>query len=114
MTIKYDSSGNELWARTYNGPGDDKDLARRIALDSTGNVYVTGYSPGVGTENDIATIKYDALGNEIWVERYDGPGSWDDEAWGIALDAAGNVYVAGASHGEETNSDYVLVKYKQN
>jgi hypothetical protein len=41
-TIKYSSSGKTLWAQRYNGPGDDWDAATELALDASGNVYVTG------------------------------------------------------------------------
>src|SRR5260370_11363774 len=69
-TIKYDTDGNELWVARYNGPGNGYDGAKAIALDSSGNVYVTGTSEGA-TGFNYATIKYGACGNELWVARYD-------------------------------------------
>jgi len=96
-TIKYDASGNELWVARYDGPGNYTDEAFAMALDGSGNVYVTGQSTGIGTYLDYATIKYDSSGNELWVARYDGPGNWLDEAYAMAVDASGNVYVTGAS-----------------
>ncbi|MEO0095774.1 MAG: SBBP repeat-containing protein [candidate division WOR-3 bacterium] len=44
MTIKYDSSGNEQWVARYNGTGDSIDYAYELAIDDSGNVYVTGAS----------------------------------------------------------------------
>src|SRR5262249_34685756 len=105
-TDKYDADGNEFWVARYNGPGNSDDFASGIALDAAGNVYVTGSSWGFGTKYDYATIKYDADGNELWVARYNGPGDLDDFATGIALDAAGNVYVTGASVGSFTHYDH--------
>ena len=58
-TIKYNSLGQEQWAARYDGPGHDFDQANAIAIDGSGNVYVTGRSYGSGTGlSDCATIKY--------------------------------------------------------
>ncbi len=111
-TVKYDAQGNEVWVRRYNGPGNRDDNARGLAIDSSGNVYITGDSPGAGTDIDYATIKYDAEGNQIWLRRYNGPGNRVDRASEIALNAAGNVYVTGTSFvGSVTGSDYATIKY---
>jgi len=110
-TIKYSPDGNELWVARYNGPGNSDDRAEAIALDSSGNVYVTGYSTGDGTNKDYATIKYSPDGNELWVARYNGPGNGSDSGRAIALDSSGNVYVAGTSYGSGTGYDCTTVKY---
>jgi len=112
-TIKYDQEGNELWVRRYNGPGNSGDWAYAIALDSSGNIYVTGYSWGSGASADYATIKYDQEGNELWVRRYNGPGNSWDGASAIAVDGSGNVYVTGRSYGSGTYDDYATIKYWQ-
>ncbi|MDH5694137.1 MAG: SBBP repeat-containing protein, partial [Gammaproteobacteria bacterium] len=106
-TIKYNSAGDTLWVRRYNGPGNGDDNATAIAVDGAGNVYVTGYS--IGTGGDYATIKYNSAGDTLWVRRYNGPGNGDDWAYAIAVDGAGNVYVTGNSYG--TGYDYATIKY---
>jgi Beta-propeller repeat len=85
--------------------------AKGLAVDSSGNAYVTGYSLSAATSNDYSTIKYDTSGNQIWVANYDGPANGNDQAVGIALDSGGNVYVTGASSGIGTNVDYATTKY---
>ena len=101
----------EEWVARYNGPGNDGDYARAIAVDDSGNVYVTGYSIGSGTDYDYATIKYNGAGVEQWVARYNGPGNYLDEAYDIAVDSSGNVYVTGGSGVSETVYDYATIKY---
>jgi uncharacterized delta-60 repeat protein len=113
VTIKYDTFGNELWIAHYNGPGNARDVAYAIALDSSGNVYVTGESGGAETVYDYVTVKYDTNGNELWVAMYDGPGDENGFAWDIAVDSLSNVYVTGESKGSQGSWDwdFATVKY---
>ncbi|MBM3322605.1 hypothetical protein FJY69_03915, partial [candidate division WOR-3 bacterium] len=55
-----------------------------------------------------------ALVDTAWVRRYDGPAHGGDAATLIALDSAGNVYVAGGSTGVGTGLDFVVIKYYPN
>jgi N-acetylneuraminic acid mutarotase len=113
-TIKYGPNGNTLWTATYNGPGNGDDRAEAIAVDCSGNVYVTGWSLGNGTNADYATIKYDANGNQLWVARYNGPANGNDYGNAIALDSSGNVYVTGGCGGSGTSQYYATIKYDAN
>ncbi len=113
-TLKYDSNGSLLRAARYNGPGNSTDFGFRLAVDAAGNVYVSGASIGSGTDYDIATLKYDSNGNQLWLARYNGPGNGDDEMRALALDSAGNVYVAGWGYITNNDSDYVTIKYGPN
>ncbi len=74
-TIKYDAEGNQLWVARYNGPANYIDYPTALAVDASGNVYVTGWSTGAGTLTDYATIKYDSNGKQLWVARYNGAGN---------------------------------------
>ncbi|MBA7681714.1 hypothetical protein ES703_90054 [subsurface metagenome] len=110
-TVKYNPNGDTIWVRRYDGPGSGTDNAYAIAVDNAGNTYITGVSVGSGTGKDYATIKYDPEGNTLWVRRYDGPGNGTDEAYAIAVDDSGNVYVTGESVGSGTYYDYATIKY---
>ena len=58
----------EAWVARYSGSEDDNDFAAALAVDSQGNVCVTGHSWN-GTDYDYATIRYDTNGNQLWVAR---------------------------------------------
>jgi uncharacterized delta-60 repeat protein len=113
-TIKYNTNGIQQWVQRYNGPGNGNDEARSIAVDGSGNVYVSGESGGNATALDYATIKYNSSGVQMWVQRYNGPGNGDDVATSIAVDGSGNVYITGWSWGNGTSEDYATIKYNTN
>jgi len=92
---KYDSSGNEVWTRTYRGPVNQYDEGYGIAVDGNGNVYVTGYETVAGEGHNIWVRKYNADGNVVWTKTYNGVDNQDDEGRAIAVDRNGNVYVTG-------------------
>ncbi len=71
-TVKYDSNGEEQWVARYNGPGNDDDKAFAFAINSSGNVYVTGISDGAGW-SVYTTIKYSSDGNRIDEEKLKTP-----------------------------------------
>ncbi len=69
--VKYDDSGNVLWAKSAGGT--DWDEGNSVAVDAYGNIYVTGYfdSPTITFDSDNLTnagnwdiflVKYDASG----------------------------------------------------
>jgi len=106
ITVKYNSFGAQQWFQIYEGPAFEEDGAASVAIDASGNVYVTGFSTGIGTAYDYATIKYNLSGVEQWVQRFNDPGNGEDVASSLALDGSGNIYVTGRS-----NFNYTTIKY---
>lgn len=110
LTVKYGPGGNQLWARTYDGPANDNDEGVALALDRAGYVYVTGKSLGAGTGTDIATLKYSPQGDQLWAVRYNGPANLGDVPNGLQVDDWG-VYVAGSAWYPGGLTEYLTLKY---
>lgn len=110
LTVKI-TNGHKAWISTYHGAASGKNQGNAIAVDSAGNIYVAAYSPGNGTGNDIVTLKYDNNGNQLWVQRYNGPANGDDIPTAIAVDSQGGVYVTGYSATTNGGTEFVTLKY---
>ena len=111
FVTKLDTNGNLVWVRTMGGPGSDQ--GNGVAVDGSGNVYVTGEfrgtadfgpssngGPLVGTSaggSDIFVVKLDSAGNSVWAQT--AGGSSFDQGTSVALDASGNVYTSGTFFG---------------
>jgi len=108
LTTKFSPDSVLLWSATYNGPANGVDQICALAVDTQGNVYVTGIS-GTSADRDFATIKYDSAGVQQWLNRYDS--GQNDHCAGLAVDEAGNVYVAGQSQVNPLHNCLTLVKY---
>lgn len=101
-------SGQQLWAKRYNGGQNDD--AKAIALDTKGNVVVTGSSEKNWVE-DFMTVMYDSAGRLKWARRFDSGGA-DDIATHIAIDKSDNIYVTGKSWLlNQWKYDYLTIKY---
>lgn len=108
FVAKYDASGTLLWARRIGGPGFDE--ARAVAVDGTGQVLVAGLFQGVTSlgptnltssgESDIFLAKYSPAGSLVWARK--AGGNLSDEAYGVAVDAEGQVYITGCVTGTAT------------
>jgi hypothetical protein len=109
-TVAYSAEGVPLWTNRYDGPGKGEDSPSKIAVDFSGNSFVTGKSWN-GTNDDFATVGYSSAGAPLWTNRYDGLGSSNDVAAAIAVDKNGNVFVAGSSVGTNGIADFLTLKY---
>jgi hypothetical protein len=95
LTIKYSPAGEQLWVRKYtycNQWAVCDNYAHSVAVDKSGNVYVSGKSKnGQNHQISICVIKYSNFGDTIWIRRY------DNLALGymtcMAIDSLNNVYI---------------------
>lgn len=109
--LKLDGNGSTLWSVRYDGLGQGDDIPTGIALDSNGNIYLTGVSQGDSTQQDFATVKYSSSGVQQWVARYD-YAQLPDAAAGILVDEAHQqVIVSGASAANATDWDVATLRY---
>jgi hypothetical protein len=119
--VKYNSNGEKQWGGAKQLGTTNEDYAYGVALDSSGNIYVTGWTYGGldGNSNsggcDLFLIKYNPGGIKQWTKQL-GTAS-DDCACGVAVDNLNNIYVAGDTNDDLDGNinaggwDIFLVKY---
>jgi hypothetical protein len=108
ITIAYGAAiGRRRWLSSYAGPRHGGDLAQSVAVGPAGHrVFVTGFSHGVTSRADYATIAYSAAtGARLWARRYNGPGNGEDFARAMTVGSDGAVYVTGVSAVDNLGED---------
>lgn len=132
FVAKINSSGNTVWAKSAGGTESDRGYG--IALDASGNVFVTGgfgsssinFGTGPMTNSGSATddffiVKYNSLGTTQWSRSVGGANT--EAGLSVATDSLGNAYATGrftsssinfgtGSHNNaNTMQDLFIVKY---
>lgn len=106
VTLAYSNNGVPLWTNRYGGPSSD-DRPQGFALDSSGNVFVTGYSYNPNAIAAYVTIAYSNLGLPLWTNDY--ARFAQSEATGIAVDKRGNIFVTGSDN--DFGHNYATIAY---
>lgn len=105
--VKFDPDGNQNWVRQFGSGEAQSDAAFAVTADQDGNVIVAGRTSGELPEKstwgsfDAFVRKYDSSGTEIWTKQFGSDQGLldDDDAYGLATDSSGNIYVSGATIG---------------
>ncbi|MHA1427922.1 MAG: SBBP repeat-containing protein [Candidatus Helarchaeota archaeon] len=107
--VAYNSSGIQLWNRTWGGP--EFEMAQNIAIDDNDNIYITGVTQSFGTASswDVVLIKYDPAGNQLWNRTWGGDNN--EEGRGNIIDNENNCYLTGYTWSFGVERDLILLKY---
>ncbi len=114
---RFDSAGNQAWIVQFGTAGDD--YTKAAAADGSGGVHLCGWTadslggPTAGAR-DIWLANHDSAGNQSWILQLGSSGI--DQAFAIAPDGIGGVYVSGDTDGNlggqnPGGSDVWLARY---
>ena len=112
-TVKYSNDGIALWTNLVPAADYQGGNVPRVVADFTGNIFLTGGSPGAdGANADFTTVKLSLSGMPLWTNSFFEVNANNAAPAGTAVDNAGNFYFAGHSGGPGgTNIDFVTIKY---
>ncbi len=111
VTMKYNSAGVVQWTK-YAGLSGQRDVPNSIALDGSGNVFVTGNGDSTGSGQDILTVKYNSAGTQQWIKRINGSLNLTDAGNSVVTDKGGNAYICGMITQTSGNDNGIIIKYK--
>lgn len=117
--VKYNTSGTLLWARTWGST--DTDQANDLSIDSSGNIYITGF---VGADNEVVDFdgtagvdnkttgssaayyitKYLSNGDYAWTQII--PTAYNISGVSVRVGSDGNIYILGFFNSFNTNQDF--------
>jgi len=107
--IKLDGSGNQSWAKTFNGTANSNDGAYSIVQTTDGGYALAGYT----NYSDVWVLKLDDSGNQTWAKTFAGTANKDDQAHSIVQTTDGGYVVAGYTNYDGSisiNSDVWVIK----
>lgn len=115
LVTKFDSKGQVLWSKTFDGPDSGDDLFVDIGY-SNSKIFATGVSRNASeTASKVATVYLSAYnGATAWERYYNYPSTIYNVGASLAVDGSGNVYIAGVTSSLSTLTDALVLKYDQN
>lgn len=109
--LKYNSAGELLWSRLFNGYGNSTDNANASFLDAQGNSYITGFTADTGLVIKNVVLKYNSSGTLLWSRIFLPPGYTQSMGTTIAADINSNVYAGCRMTRINSTIDIGLLKY---
>ncbi len=107
---------NDEWYVTWSSHSYYGEGAHDVAIDSSGDIYIAGYTFGIGAGHaDLALVKFDKNGGLLWNLTYGYPEQ--DRARAVAVDSDDCVYMAGFTDtimGFDKDHDFCIAKYYKN
>ena len=110
LTIKYNSSGQEIWARTYNTSVNSSDYGIVSEVDINQDLLICGSESSNGI---VALIKYNSSGDTLWTRSYPRSTSVSNSPVKMKTDVDGSIFVTLISTGND-NYGYTILKYSAN
>jgi cysteine-rich repeat protein len=108
-------SGQQAWDTVLDGSasgGDDGDAARAVAVDGENHVVAAGVLSSVESGADFVVVRLrGSNGDELWRGVAEGSSGGSEDVRDLALDAEGDVVVAGRLRNVNRNGDLSVVKF---
>lgn len=108
--IKYNTNGVFQWSKLYDGGDEEHDYLTGLALDSIGNIVITGEAGTTDNSLKVLVLKYNPAGTLLWPAVYASPADTFVYPEGIKIDADDNICIVGTFY-NTTDEDLIVLKY---
>lgn len=108
-TSQISSQVYEEWVSRFNGQGNSVDNGSKILVDNNGNILVGGSITNSSTNSDYQIVKYNTIGEQLWLVTYQG--NLNDFLADMVIDKFNNIYVTGHSSSDGQEVDFLTIKY---
>ncbi|MBD3637185.1 MAG: S8 family serine peptidase [Crocinitomicaceae bacterium] len=111
ITIKYNSDGDTVWSKTYEGSSGEDDYGIDLIMNNSNELIVIGTTRNTGSDNDYTVLKYAISDGSLeWDYSWDGPQGGIDIPSDVTLDGNDEIYICGGTKDAFGFSDYGVIK----
>jgi hypothetical protein len=100
-----------LWNKDFKNSLNSINKACAFKIDKEGNCYVLVQTWMADSTKDIALVKYDTNGAEVWRRLYDNKAHGDDYPASLTIDNYGNIWICGISKSGQQNGDFLITRF---